>query len=244
MPLHPQILIFDVDDTVAPSTMPVESDMARALEKQKSKGRELVFISGGTIAHIHEQVGKHLDAPSHLLGSSGTQYALSLPGKVPHTRYQKEMAQAQKERVLAAVRELVSLHSLQPLTEVADQIQDRGAQVTLSVLGRHAPDAAKRSFDPDGSRRKIWAEELRTKIGTEFWVVVGGTSSLDITLKGFDKGWGVQEFIKHMGWKANACRFYGDRLNEGGNDFPVRGVLPDCVEVSSPADTLAKLKLL
>jgi hydroxymethylpyrimidine pyrophosphatase-like HAD family hydrolase len=72
---------------------------------------------------------------------------------------------------------------------------------------------------------------------------VGGTTSIDITAHGVDKGWGVRELLALQGWKAEDCLYFGDRFEETGNDYPVLAVM-DCVAVKNPAETLGHFRAL
>ena len=44
---------------------------------------------------------------------------------------------------------------------------------------------------------------------------------MDITRKGVDKAYGIAELSKQTGIPISAMLFVGDRLDPGGNDFPV-----------------------
>ena len=70
---------------------------------------------------------------------------------------------------------------------------------------------------------------------------IGGTTSVDITKKGFDKEWGIRKFAEHRGIDHSEIIFFGDKLHPGGNDFAASKVV-DCIAVTNPEDTLNKLK--
>jgi HAD superfamily hydrolase (TIGR01484 family) len=138
----------------------------------------------------------------------------------------------------------VGSYGLTPDTSESDQLQDRGSQITLSGLGHGAALDRKRAFDPDGSRRREWVRRLEDRLGAgRFNLRVGGTTSLDITPLGVDKGTGVAQLLQRAGWDARDCLYFGDRFEGTGNDHPVLEVM-DCVEVRRPAETLALLRAL
>jgi phosphomannomutase len=237
-----KILFFDVDDTVCPSTQPLAEDMSAELNRLLEAGRVLAFISGSTAEQIWGQLGPRLKGEYHLLGTSGTRYVRVRDG-VRSEQYHEDLEPSERERILGLFRELAARQGIRSLTTEDDQIQDRGSQITFSALGRHAPEEKKRAFDPDRSLRRAWAAQLRAELGEGYQIGIGGTTSLDITRTGRDKGWGIRQFLKYMNLDAKDAIFFGDNLREGGNDYPARAVL-DCVEVESPADTLQKLKAL
>jgi triosephosphate isomerase len=79
-----------------------------------------------------------------------------------------------REKILTALENLVERHQIHSLTGKDDQIQDRGSQVTLSAIGRNAPEAEKRKFDPSGEKRRAWIEEIRPQLGEDVDIHVGG----------------------------------------------------------------------
>lgn len=246
-----KVLIFDVDDTVAESCQPISRDMFKALRAIQDIGVRLVFISGSTVDHIIEQLRSIIDLPwtppVDFLGTSGTHYRIYIPIYQASTLvYNKYMSADNINYIFHHVKELVEKHNIQTLTTEEDQIQDRDSQVTLSCLGRNAPSDLKREFDPDGSKRFAWAEELDKKLNCElavprrYTIRIGGTTSIDITLAGVNKGTGITRWLEHNGVDADECLFFGDQLQEGGNDNAVKGII-DCVGVENPDDTIKEL---
>ncbi|MGH7441732.1 MAG: hypothetical protein ACREKE_03550, partial [bacterium] len=67
-------ILTDIDDTVCPSTRPLSSDMARAIEAVVRSGRLFGFISGSGMGHISAQITPALDVPHQLLAVSGSHY--------------------------------------------------------------------------------------------------------------------------------------------------------------------------
>ncbi len=237
-------VVADIDDTVCPSTRPLSAEMARTIGEVVRGGRRFAFISGSTMAHISAQVTPFLDVPHQLMAASGShytsvEYAAGRP--VVTEIHRLSFSPAERELILGAIRRLVERRGLRSLTSTEDQIQDRGSQITLSALGRHAPEEAKRAFDPDGSLRLGMIRELVSEIGGGFTVRRGGTSSIDVTPGGMDKAWGIRRFLEHNRLDAADVLFFGDNLGPDGNDAPALRVV-DCVAVSGPDHTLALLR--
>jgi phosphomannomutase len=236
-------LIADVDDTICPSTKPVHPEMALEIGRLVRAGHVFAFISGSTLDQISAQLSPFLDVEHHLLGVSGSHYAVVriVDGHPVRTEvWRKEFDPATKQRILAAFRGLIARHSIQSQTTPEDQLQDRGSQVTLSAIGRGANDAAKRAYDPDGALRRAWVVELEKELGPELNIRLGGTTSVDITPAGVDKEWGIRHFLEHMRLQPADAVYFGDNLQEGGNDFPATHVV-DVIAVKNPDDTLLKL---
>ena len=243
----PRALLMDVDDTIAPSTRPIEPAMREALLGLMDKGVGLAFVSGGSVAQMWGQVSVPLRRGHVLLGTSGSHaVAVRMDGEGMHREelFNHGFSAHERADILAALEALIDRYAIRPDTDRADQLQDRGCQFTLSALGRNAPDARKRAFDPDGSVRKAWVDFLEQRLGGgRFSLRVGGTSSIDITAKGVDKGSGVRELLPRLGWRAEDCLYFGDRFEETGNDTPVLGVM-DCLAVRSPEETLRHFEAL
>jgi HAD superfamily hydrolase (TIGR01484 family) len=117
-----------------------------------------------------------------------------------------------------------------------EQIEDRGSQVTFSALGQEAPVADKEAWDPEGAKKRKLRDFVAAEI-PEFEVRVGGSTSIDVTKRGIDKAYGIKKLIALLGVKKEELIFVGDRLDEGGNDHPVKAMGIDCLQVSRWQDT-------
>src|SRR5699024_584984 len=120
-------------------------------------------------------------------------------------------------------------------------LEDRGSQITFSALGQRAPLDAKRTWDPLGEKK----ERLRAAVapllpGLE--VRSGGSTSVDVTRKGVDKAYGMRRLAEHTGIDLADMLFIGDRLDEGGNDYPVKALGVPCREVAGAEETAAVVR--
>ena len=62
-------------------------------------------------------------------------------------------------------------------------------------------------------------------------VRIGGTTSTDITLPGVDKAYGMAKLIDAIDISKDEILFLGDKLDEGGNDYPVKAMGIDSIAV-------------
>jgi len=132
--------------------------------------------------------------------------------------------------------------------------EDRDSQVTFSFFGQQAPLEIKKPWDPDQKKRLEVAKEMKRLLkeaGQEdkYEITVGGSSSIDVTLKGRDKAYGMQKFLDWDEWRHVKLKtlpeqvlFVADALFPGGNDYSVKQLGIECVEVSCPADTEKVIK--
>ena len=56
----------------------------------------------------------------------------------------------------------------------------------------------------------------------EFSVRLGGTTSVDVTKPGIDKGYGIRKLRDTLGIAIEEMIFIGDALFPGGNDYPAK----------------------
>jgi hypothetical protein len=115
-------------------------------------------------------------------------------------------------------------------------IEDRGSQVTYSALGQSAPVDAKYEWDGDGSKKRRLRDYAAERL-PDLEVRVGGSTSVDITRKGIDKAYGIGRLMKQLNVSPDQLLFIGDRLGEGGNDYPVRALGVRWLEVTCWQDT-------
>lgn len=237
-------LITDVDDTVCPSTQPITPDLANEISRLVKGGCSFAFISGSSLKQISDQLTPSLGVPHHLLPVSGSQYVkVEYEGGKPvfKEQYKLEFKPEERKEILSALEALIAAYDIRPLTSKEDQLQDRGSQITLSILGRSAPDDKKRAADPDGKKRREWLEFLRKSLGEKYSMRIGGTTSIDITPQGIDKAYGIRRFLEANGLKPSEALFFGDKLGPDGNDYPATQVV-DCIEVKDPPHMLEILR--
>lgn len=244
----PALVAFDLDDTLAPSKGPIDpriADLLRALLRTV----DVAIISGGNEAQFRAQVIAQLgdtDAAAlarlHLLPTCGTRY-LRHDGTGFAPIYAHELSDAQKDAALTALREEAERLGFWEAEPWGDILEDRGSQITFSALGQRAPREAKHEWDPSGAKRAALRDAVAVRLpGLE--VRSGGSTSIDITQEGIDKAFGMRELAERTGIPLTAMLFYGDRLDEGGNDYPVLALGVPSVAVEGWEDTADKLDAL
>ena len=72
----------------------------------------------------------------------------------------------------------------------------------------------------------------------------GGSTSVDVTRKGIDKAYGISRLLAGLNLTTAEILFIGDRLDEGGNDYPVRAMGVPCVAVEGWEQTAEYVSLL
>lgn len=244
----PRLVAFDLDDTLAPSKARIDARIADLLLALLQRV-EVAIISGGNEDQFRTQVIAQLaDAAAsdlsrlHLLPTCGTRY-LRHDGAEFTPVYAHDLAAEEKSAALTALREEAERLGLWESEPWGEILEDRGSQITFSALGQRAPSEAKRAWDPDGAKRALLRDAVAARVpGLE--VRSGGSTSIDITSAGIDKAFGMRQLAEHTGIALTDMLFYGDRLDEGGNDYPVLAIGVPSVAVEGWQDTADKLDAL
>jgi len=229
-----KIIGFDLDGTLAPSKSPLP-DRMEVLLIQLLEKYDVCIISGGKYQLFQTQVLANLHASEqqksrlHLMPTSGTRYYRYKKNKWRKV-YAEDLSAAQKTKIIKALNDGLDELSWRPKKIWGEIIEDRDSQVTLSVLGQLAPLEEKEAWDPDGTRKLKLRNTIVPKI-PEFEVRAAGTTSIDVTKPGIDKAYGIDKLIKYTGFKKDDILYMGDKLLEGGNDYPVKMMGVDTLEV-------------
>lgn len=244
----PALVAFDLDDTLAPSKGAISPRIAAQLLALLEMV-DVAIISGGNEDQFRSQVIAQLgDAETaavarlHLLPTCGTRY-LRHDGSDFTPLYAHDLSDDEKSGALTALREEAERLGLWEAEPWGEILEDRGSQITFSALGQRAPRDAKHAWDPDGAKREALRDAVSARLpGLE--VRSGGSTSIDITRAGIDKAYGMQQLAEHTGIPLASMLFYGDRLDEGGNDYPVLALGVPSVAVEGWEDTADKLDAL
>jgi phosphomannomutase len=235
-----QAVAFDLDDTLAVSKSRIDDRMAGLLTRL-IRVTDVCIISGGRFEQFDSQVLQHLHAdPStlaslHLMPTCGTRY-YRWAGDAWQLVYAEDLGEEEKRRIVAVLEQGARELGFWEDKVWGERIEDRGSQITFSALGQQAPPAEKYQWDPDGRQKQQLRAYAADRLpGLE--VRVGGSTSVDVTREGIDKAYGMRKLMAQLGLAADEILFVGDRLEPGGNDYPVRAVGVRCVEVSCWQET-------
>lgn len=243
-----RVVAFDLDDTLAESKSAVHPDMTAALLKLLER-RPVCVISGGRFEQFDQQLLQRLPAsPSladlHLMPTCGTRY-LRWQDEGWQLIYAHDLTPEEKSAAIAAIE--AAAKDLGYWGSDADvfgaRIEDRGSQITYSALGQEAPVAPKKAWDPDGSKRELLRAAISKEI-PQLEVRAGGSTSIDVTTKGVDKAYGMQRLAELLDVAPAEILFIGDRLEPGGNDYPVIAVGVQTHAVTGPDETLTYIEEL
>ena len=244
-----KIIAFDLDGTLAESKSALTDSMAGVLNELLTK-YQVCVISGGKFEQFQLQLLANLKADPiklealHLMPTCGTRYYRYDVVKSDWQQvYAEDFTESEKKKIIAAMNKALDELDMREPKPWGEIIEDRGSQVTLSALGQEAPVANKEAWDPDQSKKKKLRDYIQNLI-PDFEVRAGGTTSIDITKLGIDKAYGMKKLMEILEVTKEEILFFGDRLAEGGNDYPVMAMGIDSLEVSSWEDTVLALKAI
>jgi phosphomannomutase len=217
-------VVFDLDDTLAPSKSPMHPDMAAALAELLARV-PVCIISGGRFEQFEAQALTHLQGDEsvlenlHLMPTCGTRYYRREAGEWVQ-QYAEDLTDDEKQRAMAVLEAGARELGYWAPGEWGALIEDRGSQITYSALGQEAPVDAKAAWDPDGAKKRALWEYASTRL-SDLEVRGGGSTSIDVTRKGIDKAYGIAKLVDQLDVAKSDLLFIGDRLDETGNDYPV-----------------------
>ncbi len=241
------MLAFDLDDTLAVTKSPVSPIMATLLGELLSVFQVCV-ISGGRWEQFESQLVKRLLVEPelllnlHLLPTSGTRYYRfdDTQGSWAQ-QYAEDLTETEKQVVIAVLQDGAVELGLWEDSPFGEIIEDRGFQITFSALGQLAPPAAKYAWDPSGSKKNSLREYAASRL-PNLDVKVGGSTSVDVTRLGINKAYGLRRLLTLLELKRDEVVYFGDQLQDGGNDASVRTMGIECVAVQNSKDTEVALR--
>lgn len=244
-----KLLAFDLDDTLAITKSPISDHMSETLGKILEEF-DVCVISGGAFEQIRQQVVDRLHVEPrklsrlHIMPTCGTQYyRFDELDEEWRQQYAANLTDEQKERTYRVLEASARELGLWPESPAGDVIEDRGPQITFSALGQKALPEDKYAWVPDGAK-KLAIRDLAAPDLPDLEVRVGGTTSVDVTQVGVDKAFGMQKLIDELDISKEDILFFGDKLYEGGNDYPVKEMGIDCLDVSKWEDTVNRLETI
>ena len=242
-----QLLSFDLDDTLAITKSPISDRMAELIG-QLLEHFDVCVITGGRFEQIETQVVERLHIEPHklsrlhLMPTCGTRYyRYDEIDENWRQQYAEDLTNDQKQLIQQVLEASAKQLGLWEDSPAGDIIEDRGSQITFSALGQQATPEDKYAWDPTGSK-KAQLRDLAALSLPGLEVRAGGSTSIDVTREGIDKAYGMQKLIDELDISKDDILFFGDKLQEGGNDYPVKAMGVDCLDVGEWEDTAHRLE--
>ena len=201
--------VFDVDGTLTPSRGKMNEDFQRWFTNF-CMDNDVYLVTGSDYSKTVEQLGEHLCLwPKVIYNCSGSDVWAKGENIRTNNWTLPELAHEwlSKQLVDSNYNIRTGLH-----------FEHRPGMVNFSVVGRNATKeqrAAYVTYDEFSDERNIIAKAFNLKF-PDLQATVGGETGLDIAPKGADKSQILKEFDDN-----DFIVFFGDRMEEGGNDYPL-----------------------
>ncbi len=233
-----QLIIFDLDGTLAESKSALDAEMSGLLHDLLGVVKVAV-ISGGDWEQFQTQLLSNLPnderlANLSLLPTCGTKF-YRYSGDWTKV-YSEDFTADERARIIEALEKTTAEAGPKMQKLWGDQIEDRGSQITFSALGQRAPLDEKQQWDPDFAKRKKIKAVLDPLL-PGFSVHLGGATSIDVTKPGIDKAYGIRKLRDRLGIPLKRMIFIGDALFVGGNDYPAEEAGVTSIPVRTPDET-------
>jgi HAD superfamily hydrolase (TIGR01484 family) len=251
-----KVIAFDLDGTLAPSKSPLPDRMGELISRLLEEYHVCV-ISGGKFGQFEKQLLNNLkSSPSHLerlhlMPTCGTRYyRYDIAHEKWELQYAEDFTEPEKKEIIAALKNGAEDLGYREKKVYGEIIEDRGSQITWSALGQDIVDELgeegvrqKEAWDPNNKKKN----EIRDYVAPflpNFEVRVGGITSIDVTKPGIDKAYGMQKLMDMLDISMDEIFFIGDRLQEGGNDYPVKAMGIDTLQISSWKETALAVEVI
>ena len=204
------IYLFDIDGTLTPSRLKIDPEFEKFfLEWMTDK--EVIFVTGSDKDKTIEQVGEKIwTNASRVYQSCGN--AVYQGGELIERKDFKLTFEL--ESLLA---EFLGRSNWQLNGKVyGNHIEERIGLINFSTIGRSCPQEAREAYaiwDKDVLERETFCRIIEHKF-PELEATVGGQISIDIYPKGQNKAQVLDDL-------TGPITFFGDKCDEGGNDYPI-----------------------
>jgi HAD superfamily hydrolase (TIGR01484 family) len=237
-----KLIAFDLDDTLSLSKTPMHPEIIEQFNKLLTH-KLVCVISGGKFKQFEKQIINNIDVEKkylnnlHLMPTCGTSYFIFDQNKNEWKNiYSEDIPEDDKKRIINGLEDVTKQLGYWEEKPYGDIIEDRGSQITFSALGQSAPIEEKEKWDLGDNKRNTIIPIVSKKI-PDYEFRIGGTTSIDVTKPGIDKAYGMKKLIQELDLTKDEILFVGDKLQPGGNDYPVKAMGIDCIEVSKWHDT-------
>ena len=207
------IFIFDVDGTLTPSRQTIDSDFA-SFFKKFCRENSVYLITGSDRNKTIEQVGEEIyNLAKRVYNCSGSE-----------VWEQNQKVHASEWKLPTPVRQWLEQNLEASAFDVKTglHIEERPGMVNFSIVGRNADKDQRKlyvAWDTKTNERINISKAFEKKF-PDIQAKVGGETGIDIFPKGCDKSQILKDFRLD-----NELHFFGDRMDDDGNDYPLSTVI-------------------
>ena len=201
--------IFDIDGTLTPSRRKIDPDFHEYFLDFTHKN-DVYLVTGSNREKTIEQIGESLfNACKRVYNCAGNDVyegdknVYRTPWELPNEA--RRFLQDELDYSVFPIR-------------TGTHIEKRPGCVNFSILGRGATFEERevyKQWDNEREERVDIAGRFNDRF-PDLYAFVGGETGVDISIKGADKSQILRDFKQ-----GDELRFFGDRMDENGNDYPL-----------------------
>lgn len=230
-----KLVVFDIDNTLTESRTDLDKEMGGLLCELLKKTR-VGIISGASFSRLLSQVVSHIECKDcwnnlYLMPVTGTELYVYEHNDWSR-KYIYPLAGEKKEAIYNAIIKILGVSK----DELKQYAEDKGSQITFAGIGLNASLEDKKLWDPNHKKREALVKKLKPLL-PKIHMTMGGTTSIDFTEEGVDKGFGVERLMNYLNLTKVDVEFVGDALYEGGNDNAVIRLGEQVVSTNGPENT-------
>ena len=247
-----KIFLFDMDGTLTPVRGQIEQKTIMSLKKLAAVGR-IGVLTGSDYDYVMQQMGEAFGAEGipndriDLLPCNGTKKYVSTGSGRFELQSNVSMIEeiGEQNHTLLLRRclayQLIIMSMYEDLPYTGTFLQYRGSLLNWCPIGRDATAHERDAWnfiDNKYNIRKYYAEAIThicSMKDVKATVALGGSTSLDIYPRGWDKTYALRHYPEHTVY------FTGDKCMKGGNDWHIYEKLASVNRsfmVESPSDTV------
>ena len=243
-----ELIVFDLDGTLSPSKFHIDSEMAE-LFKSLLLVKKVAVISGGKFEQFEIELlnplkDQNANYQNLFLFPTCSSVGYKYEDDELKLMYANYLSEGEVEKIKNAFKQAYDEIGYQdPEKTYGEVVENRKSQVSFSALGQDIVNV----LGEEGIRQKeVWRTnndvrpqmaEVLKKLLPEFEVRIGGLTTIDITHKGIDKAYGVEQIQKHLNVPISKMLFIGDAMFPGGNDHAVIKTGIDYIPIEGPEET-------
>jgi phosphomannomutase len=216
-----KLLFFDVDGTLAQSTLQITKEMEMKLKEIYNKGEyQMCIVGGGTYEHIIYQLGKENEKLfSHIFSENGL--VIYKNGELFHKNDIKlKLGEELIQKVLNFTLRYIA--NLDIPYKRGSFVRFRTGMCYVTPMGGDCSKKERAEFAEYDLVHNVRSKMIKTYMD-EFEkdgivALLGGQIGIGVHPKGWDKSYALQ-FIDLN--KYESVSFFGDRCTPTGNDYPL-----------------------
>jgi len=209
--------VFDVDGTLTPSRLQIDPVFRKFFLKWM-KDKTIVFITGSDKDKTIEQIGLDIWNKADACMQSCGNHIFIKGEEVSRNSWEADQG------LIALLEQFLVISKYRKRT--SNHIEHRIGLCNFSVVGRDCSQREREDYGEwdDFNKERLDMAQIINENFPELEASVGGQISIDIHPKGANKSQAKKWILENIG-KDTVIKFYGDKTEEGGNDYDLDKVL-------------------